>query len=201
MWPQKGYPDVLLITYNCQRQLQRSPHLASNTSYPPHAPHVMIADHVQTGKSHHGQPVPTLTGNHFTATFLFHIGSQTGESNGETTRLKAGHSHAGAEQFQRSEEGNNRAPWRCYWTWGTKSPAPATPRIPYTFCPSFLYHGYLWNQIYFENRQMLRSHTVTPFKDGFYLELTAAGSVVHSSCFRQPHARLGHIIDSTFLEQ
>lgn len=110
MWPQKGYPDVLLITYNCQRQLQRSPHLASNTSYPPHAPHVMIADHVQTGKSHHGQPVPTLTRNHFTATFLFHIGSQTGESNGETTRLKAGHSHAGAEQFQRSEEGNNRAP-------------------------------------------------------------------------------------------
>lgn len=102
--------DVLLITYNYQRQLQCSLHLAGNTSYPLHAPHGMIADHVQTGKSHHGQSVPTLTGTHFMATFLFHIGSQTGESNGEITGLKAGHNHAGAEQFQRSEEGDNRAP-------------------------------------------------------------------------------------------
>lgn len=50
-----------------------------------------------------------------------------------------------------SEEGDNGVPEDVTEYGGSNSPAPNTPEIRCILLPSFIYHGYLQNQIYFEN--------------------------------------------------
>lgn len=49
------------------------------------------------------------------------------------------------------EEGDNGVPEDVTEYEGSNSPAPNIPEIRYILLPSFIYHGYLQNQIYFEN--------------------------------------------------
>lgn len=93
---------------------------------------------------------------------------------------------------------------------GTNSPTPTSPKIRYILLPSFIQAIY---EVKFtlKTGKKMKKWTArssgptlspwTPFKDGSSPELTAAGSIIHHGHLRQPHARLGHGVDSALLEQ
>ena len=53
----------------------------------------------------------------------------------------------------KSDEGDNGVPEDVTECRASNSPAPTIPEMRCILLPSFLYQGYLQNQIYFENRQ------------------------------------------------